>query len=681
MDGASKILTVSYGTFSCTLEGFDDPFSTMRSIAEYFRDLAAEDRYFGAEPPTPDAEMLHRIAQTQSKTRVEAQIEDNSVVLRQSGHGEDALAAAGATAATIDDTAKAADDVDEPGEPAPAEGEASATLGEAVYAEDELAVALDTSEDTQSGMADASAQNSDTVAAKLSRIRAVVSGSDASDETDTDARFTGSIEEAFVDAEEAEWEDLASEADNTDEPVSEDDLDADVSTDDSPSLVEAGSDDAEPDAETDQDAADTDAESFFSDDDLLKAEDADGLATDDAQEDAQEDEATESAPALGLAARIVKLKRAAEEMSRGDDADDLVEAPEMEAPKDADSSLSDDDEVELQEELSRLEQEDTATAVSSDDDWNEDDSVLAEAEEEDKDEAEMRAAIAKATSLNLDSDDDTEDDTDAGDATEAARSERAQNLADGDTEDAALDRILEQTNTRMDDTEGSRRRSAIAHLKAAVAATKADRLLNRDRKVEDDAEVQSQYRDDLAKVVQAPASEEPAGSDEDDGITIDVDTEDEGGAPLVLVSDQRIDEATGAVEQDDDAHEATPDAKVIPRRATESDEDQDYHYPDNGESEAGFADFAEKMGATDLPDLLEAAAAYTAFVEGNKAFSRPQLMRRVAHYETDEEFSREAGLRSFGQLLRQGKIQKLRRGQFTIGEDTRFNPEARIAGE
>ena len=67
----------------------------------------------------------------------------------------------------------------------------------------------------------------------------------------------------------------------------------------------------------------------------------------------------------------------------------------------------------------------------------------------------------------------------------------------------AEDRILEKTESAMTDRETSRRRSAMAHLKAAAAATKADRVLKHvvSRDPSGDPEEQSPYRDDLAKVV------------------------------------------------------------------------------------------------------------------------------------------------------------------------------------
>ena len=92
-----------------------------------------------------------------------------------------------------------------------------------------------------------------------------------------------------------------------------------------------------------------------------------------------------------------------------------------------------------------------------------------------------------------------------------------------------------------------------------------------------------------------------------------------------------------------------------------------------------FADFAEQMGATKLADLLEAAAAYLSFVEGHEQFSRPQLMSKVRLVEK-ENFTREDSLRSFGKLLREGKIEKMQGGRFQASDQIGFKPAKRAAG-
>ncbi|MDE0850903.1 MAG: hypothetical protein OSA94_07120, partial [Yoonia sp.] len=215
-------------------------------------------------------------------------------------------------------------------------------------------------------------------------------------------------------------------------------------------------------------------------------------------------------------------------------------------------------------------------------------------------------------------------------------------------DDAAVSRIMTQTDEALNEPTGSRRRNAIAQLKAAVAATEAARQLG-DTSA-DNAQAQEPFRDDLEQAVRPHRPESPVENQ--------LRSERPRSAPLKLVASQRVDEDEPAA------------AEVQPRRVATQ--------PIDTAEGNGFAQFAAQMGATELPDLLEAAAAYTSFVEGVEDFSRPQIMKKV-QLTTEEGFSREDGLRSFGTLLRQGRISKVRNGRFQISEQTRFRPDARSA--
>jgi hypothetical protein len=267
---------------------------------------------------------------------------------------------------------------------------------------------------------------------------------------------------------------------------------------------------------------------------------------------------------------------------------------------------------------------------------------------------------------------------DAADPVPTEREGRAilQSGPDADA-DEAVNRLLRQANSELDGVASRRRRSTIAHLKAAVAATVAD--LRGGSGARSQAARDERYRADLASVVHPAAGDAPAAPDRLE--------------PLVLNASLRVDRAPPPPDG------AAP-ARVQPRRVTAAAldaaaldaaardaaaaEPADPASPAPAEAPSAtardFAAFADRLGASSMPDLLEAAAAYTVCVEGQPHFTRPHLMRHVADLSDRYLGHQEDEMRGFGELLRQGRIEKLKRGQFVIPETSRMLAEARRLG-
>ena len=749
MIGPSKILTVSYGTFSCTLEGFDDPFNTMRAIAEYFRDLAAEDRYFGAEPPTPDAAMLHKIAEREVQRRVEAKISENGVVLRtgdamqtqsfapapQPEHPAPAVvfapaatAAPAFSAAPMPDgvaakllrirAAVATAELAEP-RPAPMTEIAPAAPAQPIltdYSEDQHADDITTTNtltatfapdafeadtaDTNTWIVpepalqadayddDLSTAEPDLTAAEMLAEELVLEDEQTEDdyaEVDlstlidshpaaaepsepaaqvadaTDGATDGAADDALSalihetatasDVAAAQYDELA-EVDPADYTISEDDLDdlRALDGDNKPAAAidtSAEEDDLSPAAETtvstfDEDDYDDEAEDLPSDSSLetefteeLAAETTSDPMLDEIDSVYGADTPAPTGPsekALRARARVIKVRR--------DDADDAPVTKLDSAVADVAAMLAADAEADLRRELRALQQQNTSALPPSVDPDEIDD---------------------------LDPETGPEDD---------ARQRLDQ------AGEAAVSRLIEQTNEVMAVPENRRRLSAIAHLKAAVAATVADRFSKGDTAPkEPEVNRLEPYREDLARVVRP---QHPTATD-DAPVT-------PRPAPLVLVSAQRIDRPRAQPGDTPTNLSAVSNAPVRPRRVTSAvlaveaapdvdDDDEDVDAAPLFADIRGFAEFSERLGANSLAEILEAAAAYSVCIEGRPYFSRPQLMNQIGALSADSEFTREDGLRTFGALLREGRIQKIKRGQFVLTESSRYLVEARtLAG-
>ena len=111
--------------------------------------------------------------------------------------------------------------------------------------------------------------------------------------------------------------------------------------------------------------------------------------------------------------------------------------------------------------------------------------------------------------------------------------------------------------------------------------------------------------------------------------------------------------------------------------ATDAEEDEDLAEDTKEIDESGLAAFAETVGAKSMAEMLEAAAAYATCVENRSQFTRPQLMRRMMASAGGKPVSREDGLRSFGTLLRTGRIEKVTRGHYSLADTSPYLAEAR----
>ncbi|MGY6634018.1 MAG: hypothetical protein ACXIU8_09755 [Alkalilacustris sp.] len=248
----------------------------------------------------------------------------------------------------------------------------------------------------------------------------------------------------------------------------------------------------------------------------------------------------------------------------------------------------------------------------------------------------------------------------------AARAQGARSAHTGEElPEVAVDRLMRRTNAALAGTDARQRHRLVGHLKAAVAATRAGESEGLPAPGASE-EMVARFRADLASAMarRGEAGRTPSGH-----------PPDTGSGP----QDPPPPPAGDATDGAQTPSQSGMDADRLPDPDTEDGPSQPRPRPAARVDSDTFEAFATVRGARELPDVLEAAAAYATEVEGLEAFTRQHVMRCATAMGYDVRAEREAGLRAFGRLLREGRLVRAQRGLFTLAPPE-SQPAALVAG-
>ncbi len=704
----NKVLTVSYGVFSCTLEGFDDSFDTMKAIAEYFRDLAADDRYFGAVPPQPDADVLARIAEKELARQVSGELAGNSVVLRPAP-------AAVAVAETPPEEAASQDDRISQ-DTGLAENADSGDVLDGLHEDALMALPADapdlSEQQRQKAEAEAKASKAkERAQQEADAKRKAQQNAKAKQEAEAKARAEKEAEEKAA-AEAKAKADAKAKAEAQEREKAEA-LEKEAADARSKALAEEKAKiEAEASAKQEADAK---AKALAEKRAKLEAEaEAEERAKIEAQEKAEAD-----ARAKALAEERAKIEAEAKAAALRDP--DLDELAELSRDRQTEAEVTQTEASEtgsITEKLARIrnvvdQDPIDAAPFTEDEHINDmtdletgavelDTDIAPKAAEPQKTITRPRvvkikkseldslraeiaggaAAVAEKASLSpadLDGLDDLEGVSEDFDL-EDLEAELAQELGAAEDAGAAGVDIIEDAPADAPDPK-SQPRKALEDAPASVDLTEnadLDRLMSETEAEMDDPE-QRDRRENMGRARAAVAAAQDdlglgqAGKADEKVFRDDLDASvadtpvPPTKTPLKLVAEQRVDLDENPYDMADDLDDE--ELGQVVQSATEQAIDEGMN----------FKQYLRLIESQDLGDLLEASAAYVSIVEGHEHFSRPQVLGRFLRVR-EGDYSREDGLREFGKMIRSGTLIREGNGRFRLDEDSQFGLNGKKAG-